>query len=135
MRFSQLKSLLKLSDEALELADRHNIDEFRLRPLLDLAPEAQAEMVQQIVRLDLTGRQIREICEQRQDEETPQGEGTLSPEEKRLLRLLKTVEREKPEVFARALLRNEKNVHLARARLQSMISLARDALQYLPDEE
>jgi len=26
MRFSQLKALLNLSDEALELADRHNLD-------------------------------------------------------------------------------------------------------------
>jgi len=35
-RFSQFKLLLALSDEALELADRHGMDEFRLRPVLHL---------------------------------------------------------------------------------------------------
>ncbi len=134
MRFSQLKSLLKLSDEAMELADRHNIDEFRLRPLLDLSAEAQAEMIQQIVQFDLTGRQIKDICAQKQEEETNDYEEKISPEVKRLLRLIKTVEQEKPENVARALMREEKNIHLARARLQTMIALVHDALKYLPEE-
>jgi hypothetical protein len=134
MRFSQLKSLLKLSDEAMELADRHNIDEFRLRPLLDLPAEAQAEMVQQIVQFDLTGRQIKDICDQKQEEETSDLEEKISPEVKRLLRLIKTVEQEKPENVAQAVMHEEKNIHMARARLQTMISLVHDALQYLPEE-
>jgi len=33
MRFSQLKALLKLSDKALELADRYDLDERKLRPV------------------------------------------------------------------------------------------------------
>jgi hypothetical protein len=135
MRFSQLKSLLRLSDEAMELADRHNIDEFSLRPLLDLPAEAQAEMVQQIIRFDLTGRQIRDICEQQQEEEMTEPGKNISPEIKRLLRLIRTVEQEKPEDFARAVMHEEKHVHMARARLQTMISLVRDALQYLPEEQ
>jgi hypothetical protein len=135
MRFSQLKSLLKLSDEAMELADRHNIDEFRLRPLLDLPPEAQAEMVQQIVQFGLTGRQIKDICDQKQEEETSDSEEKISPEVKRLLRLIKTVEQEKPENVARAVMHEEKNIHMARARLQAMISLAHDALEYLSEEQ
>lgn len=135
MRFSQLKSLLKLSDEALELADRFGLDEFRLRPLLDLPAEGQTEMVHQIIQFGLTGRQIREICEQQQEEEvSEEEEEKMSPEVKRLLRLIKTVEQEDPEDFARALLREEKNIHMARARLQTMIALVQNALEYLPEE-
>src|SRR5204863_729046 len=65
MRFSQIKNLLRLSDEALEVADRHGLEEGLLRYVLLLPVEAHAEMVQQIVQLKLTGRQVRESCEQR----------------------------------------------------------------------
>jgi len=133
MRFSHFKSLLKLSDEALELADRHNLDEFRLRPLLDLTAEGQEEMVRQIIQFDLTGRQIREICKQ-QEEETEDSEEPVSADMRRMARLIKTVEREKPEDVAQAVLHEEKNVHLARARLQTMIVLVQNALKYLPEE-
>jgi hypothetical protein len=70
MHFSHYKSLLRLSDEAWELADRHNLDEFRLRPVLQLPEEAQGEMVQHIIQFNLSGRQIREICEKSHDEES-----------------------------------------------------------------
>jgi len=133
MRFSQFKSLLKLSDEALELADRHNLDEFRLRPLLDLMPESQEEMVRQIIQFDLTGRQIRDICKP-QEEEIEDAEESISADMRRMARLIKTVERKNPEDVAHAVLHEEKNVHLARARLQTMITLVQDALKYLPEE-
>ena len=47
----------------MELADRHNLDEYRLRPVLQLPQQAHAEMVQQIIQFNLNGRQVREICE------------------------------------------------------------------------
>ena len=53
-RFSQYKELLRLSDEAMELADRHQLDERVLRHVITLPPADQAEMVQQIIQLNLT---------------------------------------------------------------------------------
>src|SRR5215207_1178830 len=44
MHFSHYKALLKLSDEALELADRHNLDEKKLRYVLPLPQEYHAEI-------------------------------------------------------------------------------------------
>ncbi|HUN05236.1 MAG TPA: hypothetical protein PLQ56_01485 [Aggregatilineales bacterium] len=63
MQFSQYKALLKLSDEALELADRHQIEEYRLRPKVTVAPEYHAEIVRQIIDFNLTAKQVRELCE------------------------------------------------------------------------
>jgi hypothetical protein len=40
----------------MELADRHNLDERRLRPVVALAPEYHAEVVRQIIDLNLTER-------------------------------------------------------------------------------
>jgi hypothetical protein len=77
-RFGQYKWLLALSDEALELADRHNVDEFRLRPVVRLAAEVQAEMVQQIIQFNLTGRQVAEMCEKGLDENSPVEEAASS---------------------------------------------------------
>lgn len=54
-RFNQFKDLLRLSDEAIELADRHTLDEYTLRPMLQLPLEAQSEMVQHIIQFRLSG--------------------------------------------------------------------------------
>ena len=49
MHFSHYKNLLKLSDDALELADRHAIEEKKLRYVLQLAPNLHGEIMRQIV--------------------------------------------------------------------------------------
>ena len=49
--FSEIKALLRLSDEALELADRYNIEEFKLRYVVALPSEYHAEIVRQIIDL------------------------------------------------------------------------------------
>jgi hypothetical protein len=61
--FSRYKALLSLSDEAMEIADRQNIEEFKLRHVLQLEPSDQVEMLQQIVNLNLTARQIKDVIE------------------------------------------------------------------------
>ena len=63
MYFSYIKKLLMLSDEAMELADRYDIDEGVLRHLTKLSPEDQIEMLQQIVQFGLTGKQVQAIVE------------------------------------------------------------------------
>ncbi len=49
MHFSRYKALLRLSDEALELADRHNLDEGQLRYVLTIPEDSHTEMVRLIL--------------------------------------------------------------------------------------
>ncbi len=134
MHFSRYKALLKLSDEALELADRYNLDEFRLRPLLDLEESAQAEMVRQIIQFALTGRQIQEICEGELAENTNPPEEKSSPQAMRFVKVLRSLDHETPENLAHVLLLQEKNVHLARARIHDMMKFLEDVSQFLEQE-
>ncbi len=61
MHFCRYKALLKLSDDAIELADRCNIDGKKLRYVVVLPNEYHTELVRQIVDLNLTSKQVREI--------------------------------------------------------------------------
>lgn len=63
-RLNQYKRLLLLSDEAWELADRHNLDEAVLRYVVDLPHEDHSEMIQQIIQLGLARHQVKAIVEQ-----------------------------------------------------------------------
>ncbi len=122
-RFSQHKSLLQLSDEALELADRHNIDEFRLRPVLSLPKQYHAEMVKQIIDLNLTGRQVQQICEQGMVETAVQKEQGPSPQAKRFVKFIKAAKHGSMDEYAAALLAEEKHPDVAVARIKSAIEL------------
>lgn len=62
-QFSYIKGLLRLSDEALELADRHDIEEKKLRYVINVASEYHAEVVRQIIDFNLTSKQVKELCE------------------------------------------------------------------------
>ncbi|MEP7284286.1 MAG: ParB N-terminal domain-containing protein [Chloroflexota bacterium] len=126
------KSLLKLSDEALELADRHSLDEFRLRYVLNLPTDAQGEMVRQIITFNLTGRQIKEMCEQSGDTDQSD-EYPLSKEAHRFARMMCTLTPALARDLAQVLLTQEKDIHLARARIQTMKKLINDTEAYLED--
>lgn len=78
-QFSHIKILLRLSDEALELADRHNIEEGKLRYVLNLAPEYHAEVVRQIIDFNLSVKQVKEICERDGLHETNPSKDGLDP--------------------------------------------------------
>jgi hypothetical protein len=62
-QFSLIKSLLTLSDEALELADRHGIEEYKLRHVVGMPAEYHAEIVRQIIDFNLTSKQVKELCQ------------------------------------------------------------------------
>jgi hypothetical protein len=133
-RFGQYKWLLALSDEALELADRHNIDEFRLRPVLRLALDVQAEMIQQIIQFNLTGRQVAEMCEKGLDESDPVEEAPLPPHVKRFVKFIQQIENSDEEDLARGLLNEEKSVSMAHARIDATIELLHRIKSQLPAE-
>lgn len=120
MQFSRFKALLALGDEALELADRFNVDEWKLRHILELPAEAQAEMVRQIVQFNLTGKQIEQMLIAEEDIQKARDDEAIAPETKRLVKFLKTVRDTKAEDVARALVSQEKDVDLARARVLAL---------------
>jgi hypothetical protein len=129
MQFCRYKALLQLSDEALELADRHQLEEGLLRYVTALPQETHAEMIQQIITLKLNVKQVKQICEQESEgKDSEERTEPSSPHTHRLIKFMKNIDRQKPDELVRTLLSEEKNVHMARARLQSL-------MQYLAEAE
>jgi hypothetical protein len=132
---SYIKNLLKLSDEALELADRHNIEEYKLRYVVTISPEYHSEIVRQIIDFNLTSKQVKELCEG-DDLFT----NTSDPIEKlpaqavRVARVTQSISSTAPQDIARALMQQEGDIAIARARLHALQKLLAEADQYLKDE-
>ena len=121
VHFSRYKALLKLSDEAWELADKHCLDEWKLRYVLSLPSEDHAEMIKQIVTFNLTGRQIKQMCDEGVSTED---DAKTTGEDKQLLRFATTMKKINSfnvEQFAEVLLAQEEDSHIAAARVDGMI--------------
>ena len=121
-RFNQYKDLLRLSDEAFELADRHNLDEYALRPILQLSPETHAEMVQHIIQFHLTGRQVRDIVERGMDDDSSSSNENVSPHVHSFVKLMQKMSAKDDRDFIRDLLSQERTPQMARARIESTIT-------------
>jgi hypothetical protein len=131
-RFHQYKNLLRLSDEAMELADRHDIDEKKLRYVVTLPEEFHDEIVRQIIDLNLTSKQVKEICEGSTDDHQTDDE-QLPSQALRLARIAQISMKTSPQDLARALIQQEGDTSLARARLQAMRKLLSDTEKYLSE--
>jgi hypothetical protein len=131
-RFHQYKNLLRLSDEAMELADRHDIDEKKLRYVVTLPAEFHDEIVRQIIDLNLTSKQVKEICEGSTDDHQSDDE-QLPSQALRLARIAQISMKTSPQDLARALIQQEGDTSLARARLQAMRKLLSDTEKYLSE--
>jgi hypothetical protein len=121
MHFSRYKALLRLSNEAMELADRHDIDEKKLRYVVAMPADTHIELVRQIITFRLTSKQVEEICTSNNvldDKEEPE---KLPSKAVKLARTFHRVGDASPKDVARALMQQEQDFHLARARIQSMI--------------
>ncbi len=130
--FSRLKALINLSDEALELADRHSLDEGQLRFVLTLAPADQVEMVRQIIDFGLTSRQVKALCEHHEADEEGDAPGQPIPRPAlQLARFIKRSEEASGQVVAQALLTQEKNPEIARLKVQSLRRLLDEIEEYL----
>ncbi|MBA3868884.1 MAG: ParB N-terminal domain-containing protein [Anaerolineae bacterium] len=136
MHFSRYKTLLKLSDEAMEIADRYNIEEGKLRYIITLAPEYHLELVRQVVDLNLTSKQIKEICEtgEIQQENDSQGKETIPRPALQMAKAARNSAATSGQDFARALLQQDRNVHLARAHIETLRRILDDAEQHLRDQ-
>jgi hypothetical protein len=131
MHFSRLKALLRLADEALELADRHNIEEKRLRHVLNVPTEYHAEIMRQIIDFNLTSREVQELCE---------GNGLMKDEDvfdklpasvMKVVRMAQITHTMKPQEMARAFMYVEGDVNMARARLQALRTLLTETEVFL----
>lgn len=129
-QFSRYKLLLRLSDEAIELADHHQMDEGLLRYVVSLPVEQHAEMVQRIIVEGLTVKQVMALCNGSADTEVSAGE-EIPKHTRQLVNLLRSPQSSSPDQLARLLLQQETDVHLARARLQSFRLLLDEAERYL----
>jgi hypothetical protein len=132
-QFSYIKGLLRLSDEALELADRHAIEEGRLRYVTNVAPEYHTEIVRQIIDFNLSSKQVKELCAgdwldaADRDDEVEH----LPASAVKLAKITQASSTTSAQDLAQAMLRQEGDASLARARLQAMRKLLTEAERYL----
>lgn len=131
--FSYYKSLLRLSDEALELADRHNIDEKRLRYVVPLPAEAQREMVRQIIDFGLTSAQVKELCSEGDGASDISRNDGVTKKTRQLVKLIRSTMDTEPSQVAQALVEQEKSVHMATARLNELRELLMQVEEFLND--
>ena len=130
--FSAIKALLKLSDEAMEIADRYGIEEGKLRHVITLSADYHSEIVRQIVEFKLTSKQVKELC--RDDDLEMDSAETLDwlpPSAIKMARIAKTTNTTSPQDLVRALLQQEGDSTVAVARLQAMRKLIDEAEQLL----
>jgi ParB-like chromosome segregation protein Spo0J len=134
-QFSRYKSLLQLADEALELADRHCIEEYKLRYVAALPVEYHSEIMRQIIDFNLTSKQVKALCESdglETDNADPLEK--LPVQAIKMAKVIKSINTTTPQDFARALLQQEGGAAVAHARLQALRKLITEAEHYLETE-
>jgi len=133
MHLSRYKALLQLSDEALELADRHDIDEKKLRYVTGMPTDTHTEIVRQIISFHLTSKQVQELCsgEDPSSDDPPE---KLPAKAVKMARTLHSANEASAQDVARALLQEEHDVHLARARIRSVVDLLNEVERLLEKE-
>ena len=129
------KTLLRLSDEAMELADRYSLDEKKLRYVIALPTEFHAEIVRQIVDFNLTSKQVKELCaSDGLDPETQRDEVERLPASAlKLAKVTQLSHTTSAHDLAQAMMRQEGDANLARARLHSLKKLLTEAESYLTE--
>ena len=133
--FGAIKALLRLSDEALEIADRYGLEEGKLRPVIALSPEYHTEIVRQIVDFNLTSKQVKELCEaEGSDLNEDDSVEKLPAAAIKVARAIQSMHASTAQDLAQALIQREGNVAMARARLQSLGRLISDVEQLLDQE-
>ncbi|MBA3868045.1 MAG: ParB N-terminal domain-containing protein [Anaerolineae bacterium] len=127
---SRFKALLRLCDEATELADRYNLDEGRLRHLLELAPEDQIEMVRQVIQLNLSSKQIGDLIHSPKAG-VDNAHNDLPRQARQLVKLMRPTSEISGYNLALALVEQEGDAVVARVRLQHLRKLIDETEAYL----
>lgn len=130
--FSEIKALLRLSDEATELADRYAIEEYRLRFVIAVPTEYHAEIVRQIIDFNLTSKQIKELCDVNgQNEDSGDLLDKLPAAALKMAKLTQVVGALSAKDLASALMKQEGDAVVACARLQAVQKLLSETQGYL----
>ena len=130
--FSGLKALLRLSDEALELAGRHGTEQYKLRYVLALPMDFQAEMVRQIIDENLSSKHVKELCEgDGMDDNNDQIFERPPAAASKVAKMTQAVNTLSASDIAKALIKQEGDADIAFARLQALQRLLSDALKHL----
>ena len=132
-QFSRYKALLRLSDDALEMADRFSVDEGRLRYVVQLEADDQIEMIRQIVQFSLTRKQVKDLIEKGSETDQSSDDAPVSRQLLQLAKVMRAKDLPDPRVLADYLTTQEKNAHLARARLQTLRQVLIEAERFLAD--
>lgn len=125
-RFSQYKALLRLVDEAWEIADQYNLDEKVLRLVLSLPPERQIDVVAKIAHEGLSATQVEKLLSESSSDKADK----ISKEKKRVYNFVRSFQKLKntsPNEVAQELLAQEGSVESARARLKALKELVEKA--------
>jgi hypothetical protein len=130
-QFSHLKNLLRLSDEALELADRHAIEEAKLRYVVNTPGDYHAEILRQIIDFNMSVKQVKELCMGQSDGDIGDEVDEFSPAARKMAKVTQTINMTTPQELARALIHQEGDVSVARARLQAMRKLIAETESFL----
>jgi hypothetical protein len=138
-QLSDYKMLLKLGDEAVEIADRHNLEQLKLRYVLQLEnAEDQVEMLRHIIQQNLTVKQIRDLIEKGTFERTNSDDDqpfTLLP--KAAMQMAKWVLKPDSDVdsykIAKATLNIERDKTVAKARLRALREMIDQAEAYIDE--
>ena len=130
--FSDYKKLLYLCDEAVEIADRHSIEAGKLRYVASLDdPADQVELIQQIVQLDLTVKQIRQIIEKGTDIRTNSDLDEMNRIPKGAMQIAKLALKADAEVdsyrIAEAFFGLERDKAVAKARMKALREMLEEA--------
>ncbi|MCA9891425.1 MAG: ParB N-terminal domain-containing protein [Anaerolineae bacterium] len=128
--FSYLKNLLKLSDEAMELADRHNLEERRLRPLTEVDADYHHELVRQIIDFGLTGKQVEQIIATGEETPAKADEIAIEPDADRVAKIVRRRGGADIESIGRALIKQEGNPEMAIAQAKLMSQLFADVAKW-----
>jgi len=124
-RFSQYKDLLNLCDEAMELADRHQIDEGVLRYVTRLSDEDQSEMIQQIIQFGLSGKQVEAIITQGAPEDKDSGEQLLPTFMVKFARtFVREADKMTPDLLWDAIYQEQGDPNLTSAQLKRLAQIA-----------
>lgn len=133
-QFSRYKSLLNLCDGAMEMADRFNVEEFRLRSLVDLDAEGQVAILQTALEKTWDARQIAAACVKwRMGERPEKQESKLPPAAMNLARAVLKVEKTNAQDVVAALAESGQDVNVIRARIKQFRRLLDEAESLLPD--
>jgi hypothetical protein len=130
-QFRHFKALLRLSDEALEMADRHELQESLLRYVLQLAPEDHVEVVRQIVQFGLTRNQVKALIEGSPEKGEDQNESTVPRQVTQFARLMNPKHLPDAYHLALALIDQEKDKTVAKARVQMLRKVLDEAESFL----